>query len=449
VHQVTTEGQVPTPALGEEMFDRLLAESHLCHPEDLVGLIARHAAPVGLLDPVLYLADLQQNYLVRVPAGRSPAGGPDPERLSVDGTAIGRVFRRLDVRTVSLRDGRHQIWLPLLDGAERFGVLGLTLDSEAWAAGAIWSDDASDEASDAAEAAADAESGDADVHPTLVRRAHRLASLVALLTIAKRAYSDTLVGLTRRSNMSLSAEIQWGLLPPLSFATDRVVLTGALEPAYQVAGDTFDYGIVDHQVHLALFDAAGHDLASAVVVGLAAAAYRRARRGGLDLVAMGDAIDLAVNARFGPPDLVTGVLARLDTQTGRVEWILRGHPPPVVVRDGKWVKTLRVRPGVPMGVGVSMEVDVGSLILEPGDRLILYTDGVTEARDREGNQFGLDRLVDFVIRRDADGLPAPETLRLLIRSILEHQEGQLQDDATVLVVEWKGAPTANGSHGDG
>jgi serine phosphatase RsbU (regulator of sigma subunit) len=75
--------------------------------------------------------------------------------------------------------------------------------------------------------------------------------------------------------------------------------------------------------------------------------------------------------------------------------------------------------------------------LEPGDRLLLYTDGIVEARDNHGSQFGLRRFADFVIRREADGCPAPETLRRLMRTVLDHQNGRLQDDASVLLVEWQ------------
>jgi serine phosphatase RsbU (regulator of sigma subunit) len=397
-------------SLGEEMFDGLLRDSHQCHPEDLVDLVATHGAPVGLHDPVIYLADLQQVALVRLPRERIRRDIRPTERLEIDTTAIGRVFRHGQPHTAALDDGRCRIWLPLLDGAERLGVLRLTISADA--------------------------SG-RRVDPVLARRSKRLASLVSLLLVSKRAYSDTLIELTRRDSMSLSAEMQWGLLPPLTFSTSDLVVAGALEPAYQVAGDTFDYGIVDDGVHLALFDAAGHDLASAVVVGLAAAAYRQARRAGRPLPELGTAIDAALAARFGPPDLVTGVLAQFDAGSGRLEWVLRGHPPPVLIRDRKWVKTLTLKPGLPMGIGLDRPVDVGTVQLEPGDRLLFYTDGVTEARDADGTEFGLDRLVDFVIRRDADDLPAPETLRRLIRTILDHQHGHLQDDATVLLVEWR------------
>ena len=400
--------------LGEEMFDGLLLGSHLCHPEDLIDLITEQAAPVGLHDPVIYLADLQQVSLVRLPRGRVRGHIRPVERHPIDTTAIGRVFRHSQVRTVPEDGGRYRIWVPLLDGTSRLGVLRLTVSADA--------------------------SGQ-QVDPLLARRARRLASLVSLLVVSKRAYSDTIVELTRRDSMTLSAEMQWGLLPPLTFSTSNIVVTGALEPAYKVAGDTFDYGIVDDHVHLALFDAAGHDLSSAVVVGLAAAAYRLARRAGLPLADLGREIDTVLAARFGPPDLVTGVLAHFDAQTGKLEWVLRGHPPPVLIRDGKWVKTLTLKPGLPMGIGLDRPVDVGVVQLEPGDRLLFYTDGVTEARDSDGNEFGLDRLVDFVIRREADELPAPETLRRLIQTILDHQHGRLQDDATVLLVEW--SPTAS------
>jgi serine phosphatase RsbU (regulator of sigma subunit) len=69
--------------------------------------------------------------------------------------------------------------------------------------------------------------------------------------------------------------------------------------------------------------------------------------------------------------------------------------------------------------------------------LLLYTDGITEARDARGRFFGTDRLIDFAERSGADGLPAPETLRRLAHAVLEHQRGLLQDDATLLMVDWR------------
>jgi len=67
----------------------------------------------------------------------------------------------------------------------------------------------------------------------------------------------------------------------------------------------------------------------------------------------------------------------------------------------------------------------------------VFTDGVPEARSASGEFFGVARLADMVVREDAAGQPAPETMRRLMHAILAHQAGNLQDDATALLVEWR------------
>ena len=91
-----------------------------------------------------------------------------------------------------------------------------------------------------------------------------------------------------------------------------------------------------------------------------------------------------------------------------------------------------------MGIGLPIGTGLVSHRLEPGDRLLFYTDGVVEAPSPDGEAFGLERFIDFVVRREADGVSAPETLRRLIQNLLEYHRGLLQDDATVLTVEWCG-----------
>ena len=75
--------------------------------------------------------------------------------------------------------------------------------------------------------------------------------------------------------------------------------------------------------------------------------------------------------------------------------------------------------------------------LHPGDRVLAYTDGVTEARSADGERFGVERLVDFVNRALNDRLPTPETMRRLVRAVVAHQDDQLQDDATAIILEWR------------
>jgi serine phosphatase RsbU (regulator of sigma subunit) len=78
-----------------------------------------------------------------------------------------------------------------------------------------------------------------------------------------------------------------------------------------------------------------------------------------------------------------------------------------------------------------------SVALQPGDRVLLYTDGIIEARSPDGEFFGDERLADLVVRADRRGEAPPEMLRQLMRSVMEHQAGRLQDDASIVVLGWR------------
>ncbi len=226
-------------------------------------------------------------------------------------------------------------------------------------------------------------------------------------------------------------------MPPLTFATNNLVLTAVLEPAYDIGGDAIDYAIEGDVVHLSIFDAMGHDQSAGLTVALATGTSRSYRRRGAGLVDTSVAVDEVIGEQFGGLRFATGVLAELDFRTGVLTWVNRGHPPPLVIRQGRWLRQLRCRPSPPMGFRLPASPVLCHEHLEPGDRLLFYTDGIVEARDADGRQFGLRRFADFIIRREADGCPAPETLRRLMRTVLDHQNGRLQDDASALLVEWQ------------
>jgi serine phosphatase RsbU (regulator of sigma subunit) len=382
-----------------ETLRSLLHASHLMAPDDLAATVAAHARRMGVRETVVYLADYEQITLLPLP-GR---GVPRRQDLPIEGTLAGRAFRRFEVNSTIVGNGQR-LWIPLLDGVERLGVVELVLP----------------------EAPTD--------HRLDELRA--LVSLVAELAVVNDAYSDVYSRLRRRKTLSLAAEMQWELLPPMSFGTERVVISGGLEPAYEIGGDSFDYAINGSLVDLLIIDSVGHGLPAAVLASVAISAYRHARRNSLGMPDMAVDINAAIATHIGASQFATAVLAQLDIATGRLRWINAGHPEPLIVRGLSLVRTPSCPPSRPLGLQ-ERKPPCCETRLEPGDRLVLYTDGITEARSPNGEFFGEQRLADFISAAAAAGDPAPETVRRLMRHILSHQADQLQDDATIVVLEWR------------
>ncbi|MEX5637880.1 PP2C family protein-serine/threonine phosphatase [Parafrankia sp. FMc2] len=372
--------------------------------EQLPRLVAEHAAGSGLHQVRIYVADLRAEVLREV-TGRGLDAGEGGEELRVDGSLAGQAFREIRLLSASpdAAAGLRKYWVPVLDGTERLGLLLVAISTDL----------------------------DSDTEDAM----RQLAALVGLLLVSKRAVSDSHARLIRSRPMSVAAEMQWQLMAPPSFANDRVEIAAAMEPAYEVGGDAFDYAVGSDIVHLGIFDAMGHDAAAGLCANLAVAACRAHRRQGLDLVRTAQEIERSLIDQFGSARYATAILAELDTTTGQLSWISHGHHPPVIIRGGRWITTPLCEPAHPLGTDLGLTATVCQEYLEPGDRLLLYTDGVTEARDAAGREFGLARFVEFILREQDMGLPVQETLRRLMRALLDHHDGRLRDDATVLFLE--------------
>jgi serine phosphatase RsbU (regulator of sigma subunit) len=277
----------------------------------------------------------------------------------------------------------------------------------------------------------------------IVAACERYAHLVAILVVTKAAYGDAFEVARRRQSMTIASELVWGLAPPLVFATDGLVLAAMLEPCYDNGGDALDYAVNDDVLHVGVFDAMGHGLAAAGVAAFALSAYRHSRRGGCGLLATYAAMDDAVRDQFPDERYVTAVIAQLDLEMGRLTWISAGHPPPLIIRDGRLARTLSAPPATPLGIPLrSPRPVLAEESLEPGDLLLLYTDGLTEARHPDGEMFTVAGLAEFIEREAAAGQTAAETLRRLRQAIVDRQPGQLKDDTTAMLVEWRrGAET--------
>jgi serine phosphatase RsbU (regulator of sigma subunit) len=268
------------------------------------------------------------------------------------------------------------------------------------------------------------------------------------ILVSKLAASDRLKRLRTGTRLTIASELLWQLLPPRTVATRQFVATALLEPSAQVAGDAYDFAVDTDRVALGVFDGVGHDISATRSTALALTAIRNARRAGeTDLVALAAEADRVLLRHGDRHQFVTAALADLTTGTGRLRFLLAGHPAPLLFRRGRFVTELRHPPRPPLGLDLTSpgtaQPTVREVWLEPGDRLLFYSDGVTEARDANGVFFGEQRLIDMTERAHLDRLPAPETLRRLTAAVLAHQDGELQDDLTLLLVEWSTADVVN------
>jgi sigma-B regulation protein RsbU (phosphoserine phosphatase) len=377
----------------------LLERVQLATPGQVPDLLDVAAAELGWRT-ALYVVDYEQRRLVHVGTGGSRRG----EALEIAGTRAGRAFSR--VEPVPIAGDSPGLWVPLLDGVHRLGVVEITMPDGT------------------------------DVRDGSVEEAYRsLVLLVGHVVAAKNAYGDALTRAARSRRRAVPSELLWDLLQPLSFACEGLVISGVLEPCYEVAADAFDYNVVDDVAHLAVLDGVGHDLRGTILTAVALAALRNSRREGLGLVETVRTTDRYLAQEAPTEGFVTGAIARLDLPTGVLSYVNAGHPAPLLLRHGAVVKELD-GPRCPVLGLAHDEIPVSEESLHPGDCVLFYTDGITEARDAEGRFFGLDGLIAHVQRSMAAGLPAPETVRRLTHDVLDHQGGILQDDATLVLVQW-------------
>ena len=378
-------------------FGRLIEAAHELAPDDLPLLVRQELTRVGFDHVALYLSDLESRVLL-------PLVDDGLEPLTIDGTLAGRAFQT-EQSVVAESAGGKTVWVPLLDGVERLGILELTAGS---------------------------------LDDELIQGCEHAAGLVAEMIVAKTSYGDGLRTVRRRRPMKAEAELRWAMLPPLSAASHRVRLAAALEPVYEVAGDAFDYAINGDDVHIAVFDAMGHGLEAARMTNLAVAVYRQRRRVGADLLDTYTAIDDAMQQEFPPDRFVTGQLGHLDVRSGSFCWVNAGHPGPLVVRDGKVVSQPELPVSMPFGMGELGEPRVVETSAEPNDRIVFYSDGLVEARSPGGDPFGEQGLIDAIERSYSAEHSPSEVIRRLVHSVLDHSGAQLRDDATVVMAWWKG-----------
>ena len=328
--------------------------------------------------------------------------GTTGEAFVLEGTIAGRAF----ASGVEVEHGDRPVivWVPLSEGSERIGLLELIFDeSSSWAAASV-------------------DVGD-------------VARMMMLMIVSGRRYTDVVLQARRAQPLSDAAEAQWDLLPPLSYAGTHIKVSGILEPAYSIGGDSFDYAINPGRLDLAIVDAVGHGFPAVLMASAVINTLRNARREHRALDEAYRQADRRIAEQFGQCHFVTGQIATLEMSSGQLTWLNAGHVLPLLVRNGSFVGELECTPSMPMGLGGRV-VQIAVESLQSGDRVLFHTDGVSESRSPDGTLFGTERLADFLVRATMDGVSVAETIRRLSANVVAHVGAGLKDDATMFLVEY-------------
>ncbi|MEV0661549.1 PP2C family protein-serine/threonine phosphatase [Actinomadura luteofluorescens] len=364
-------------------------------PNEVIAVAAdmldRHA---GGADTEVLVIDYRQTFLVR-----TVSTGDD---VPVDNTAPGRAFA--SQRAVR-EDGGGLVHLPLTVKGERIGILSVRLPD----GGPPWLDDFA-------------------------------GVLARALKIADQA-TDLYRRLRRRTRLTLAAEMQWDMLPAPAYQASELCFAGQLEPAYAVWGDAFDWATSAERFTLTVSNGMGSGTESAELTHLAISALRNARRSGGDIAEQAELADEAVFGRYRGERLVDALLLEFELGDGRVRVIDAGSPMISRMRGGA-TERIGFEAQMPLGMFGDTRYVPQEFAVEPGDRLVIVSDGVHAARSPAGALYGDAGLPQAM--RDTRLQDPPEAVRAMIRHYVAFHGGtEPSDDAVIVCVDWTGrAPDA-------
>ncbi len=241
--------------------------------------------------------------------------------------------------------------------------------------------------------------------------------------------------------LRLANEIQMRMLPsgmPPIPDDAPFAIHAHIRPAKQVGGDLYDFFWTDDRLQFCIGDVAGKGIGAALVMAVTKTLFRAHATLQDDPAKLMSAVNARLHEETDPSMFVTAFCGFLDLHTGRLRYSNAGHDRPLLIGPGTPARRLESKSGLPLGVLPTFTYVVEEVVLEPGDALFLYTDGVTEATNRGEELFSIDRLRDVLEHRPSR--EPSELIGAVLDSVDRFADGTPQaDDITMLCVQYRGS----------
>jgi sigma-B regulation protein RsbU (phosphoserine phosphatase) len=258
---------------------------------------------------------------------------------------------------------------------------------------------------------------------------------VTLLEIVAREIAEARAARRRDQRQQREIEdarlIQRGLLPTAVPQVAGIEVGVAWQPANGVGGDCFDTLAFGNALGVSIADIAGKGLPAALLMSNLQAAVRAFAQDSATPSSICGSVNRLLCRNMASGRFATFCYARVEAAGGRVVYSNAGHNPPMLIRADGTVATL-TQGGMVLGIFTDSVYEQAELPLTHGDRLLFYTDGITEARNQDGDEYGEERLT--VATQEMRTLP-PEAMKDAIMADVNTFTGsRFDDDATLIVV---------------
>ncbi|MGC1414386.1 MAG: PP2C family protein-serine/threonine phosphatase [Candidatus Acidiferrum sp.] len=235
-------------------------------------------------------------------------------------------------------------------------------------------------------------------------------------------------------DVELAAQVQRLFLPTGKATIPGLEIAGLMHPAQGVGGDYFDYFPIDaHTTQIVIADVSGKGVPAALLMSATAAALRLEANRDRNMLAQLKTLNTELSSLSDPERYVTLLAAKIDTRKRIVQYVNCGHNPALLFRPSTGTLTRLNSSCPPIGMSPDEICELASEDLLPGDVLVFYTDGVTEAENPLGEEFGMERLSATVLR--GSSLPAEELMNNIYNSAADFCGDAFGDDVTILVVK--------------